>query len=147
MIVVKLNEKYPNEFITTQDGLIFYRKNNTLNKEESIHEANEEFHEIEQLISQGTLIIVNDKRNNVDVVNKIKENIDTEVKGMVTEDRKEANKIVKESISEKTVEAEEEIKVVPSEEVIEKAELDNKVEEVIESDEPKSNEEIIKELN
>jgi len=143
MIVVKLNEKYPNDFLTTHNGYIFYKKNNTLDKEETVLEVDEKFSEISRLIQQGILIIVEDKRNDSDVVNKIKENIDTSVKGMVTEDRKEAVKVVKESLKDSKEEIDNKPKEATKEQI---AEEPKSVDFTVESTED-SNDKIINNLN
>ena len=73
LINVKLNDKYTNDFLTTTSGLIFYRKDNSLDREETIREVDLNNIEHAQLLSQGTFVIVEDKP--MQTVKTIKEDI------------------------------------------------------------------------
>ena len=58
---VRLNENYPNDFLTVHTGQIFYRKGNRLGKDENIVEIDSDANpEFKQLLNQQYLIEVKD---------------------------------------------------------------------------------------
>lgn len=63
MVKVKLNENYMNEFLTTTNGCIFYRKDNKLKKTENIIDVDLNNIEIANLLSQGVLKLAIDEKN------------------------------------------------------------------------------------
>lgn len=75
MVKVKLNPKYPNDFITLQSGHVFYRKENSLQKEENVHDVSEENWEAKRLIESGKLILVDNEKiqNTIPKAQTIKE--------------------------------------------------------------------------
>jgi hypothetical protein len=64
-IEVKMNEKASQDFLTTVDGKIFYRKNNYLGKEENTEIVDADMGEIKSLLSQGILQIVQKESANI----------------------------------------------------------------------------------
>jgi tRNA splicing endonuclease len=60
MVKLKLNEDYNNDFLTTTNGLIFYKKNNKLNKPESINDCDLNNIEVAVLFQQGILKLVDE---------------------------------------------------------------------------------------
>jgi hypothetical protein len=58
MVHVKLNEKYSNEFLTTHSGYVFYRKHNTLGRDENIIDIDLNNFEAAALLQQGVLKLV-----------------------------------------------------------------------------------------
>jgi len=61
MVKVKLKETYINDFLTTTSGEVFYRKNNSLGKDESVKEISLDVKENEVLVSQGILVLASKK--------------------------------------------------------------------------------------
>lgn len=55
-IKVKLSNKFSNQFLTTSEGYIFYKENNTLGKPSEPLEVEDTSYEIRQLVAQGILI-------------------------------------------------------------------------------------------
>ena len=88
MVKLKLNEKYNNDFLTTTSGVVFYKKNNKLNKEESIVDCDLNHIELAILFQQGILTLADEglKENKMEEkVEVIKENkptntVDTSLK-------------------------------------------------------------------
>ena len=66
---VKLNEKYSNDFLTTQSGKIFYRKDNSMNKQENSHELSEDDFEINNLYNDGILV----ETGEIEIMTKVEE--------------------------------------------------------------------------
>lgn len=60
-ILAKLNENYGNDFLTLNNGQVFYNKGNSLKKEANIEEVDLSNQEVNHLISQQTLVIVEQK--------------------------------------------------------------------------------------
>jgi hypothetical protein len=58
MVWVKLNERYSNEFLTTHNGYVFYRKHNTLGKKENVVDIDLNIFEAANLLQQGVLKLV-----------------------------------------------------------------------------------------
>ena len=100
MVVVKLNEKYANDFLTTIDGNVFYRKNNSIGKEENTNDVDASMHENSVLIEQGILVVVKDNKNSKEVMNNIKNKIDSKSEGIVSQERKDEIEAANKSLEE-----------------------------------------------
>ena len=73
---IRLNEKYANDFLTLTNGLIFYKKNNSLNKQETLLDIKESNNELTNLLEQGVLELVDDTVDKMEEkIKVIKENI------------------------------------------------------------------------
>lgn len=79
-IEVKMNEKASQDFLTTVDGKVFYRKNNYLGKEENVVKVDADRGEIKSLLSQGILQIVQKESANVSLKEIKSDKNDAELK-------------------------------------------------------------------
>lgn len=107
MVKVKLSEKYGNEFLTTGNGYVFYRKDNKLGKAENVLDVDLNIFEVAALLQQGTLKLVDDREEKDNEVEKMKveiENLKKQVEEKkaqepVNKDLKEEKNIKKDILS------------------------------------------------
>ncbi len=100
MAKAKLNENYPNDFIVTYSGKIFYKKGNKLDKAESILDVDFNNNDELNFLSQGILQLIEEPKSQEPKESKVKKMEEVIVDDEVKDFKKES---IKDTPTKKTL--------------------------------------------